>query len=207
MLHNFYCCAITIIMDSLLDPLEELENKEELTEEKINQLISIPSPEYVMKKNSLIKGSSTSAVGTQKMTKYEKEYDEFCHWSAIPKAERKPKTVDEWERQHTIPHGYTKFFKKREDYRDKRLTYFWEWMMDVFPEVVYNVYKRALVSSPKDAAMFIDLIAKRMNLDKPRQQIQPMIIMGVAAEKIDALFTPKNYENVKELVPEKEVKK
>jgi hypothetical protein len=192
---------LTQDMDALLAPLEELEelSTQDLTPEKLEVKIPIPSPTYLLKQSKLV-GKSTD----QPMVKYAKEYDAYARWAALPKEERKPKTAVEWERKNKLPKGYTQFFRQREDFSNKRLTYFWEWMMDIYPEVVYAVYQRATAKkgSDKAAGIFIDLLSKKMNMDKPRVQVQPMVLMGVQQEKIDALFTPQGYANDK-LIPEK----
>ena len=193
--------------DKLLAPLKDFDDitSDDLTSEKFDTKIPIPipNPSYLMKESlsSDIKQFKTGS-------KYEKEYDEFCRWSALPKDLRKPKTGVEFEKKHMIPSGYTDFFRRRDDFQDRRLTYFWEWMMDLYPDVVYSIYQRATnkKGSDKAAGIFIELLSKKMNLDKPRLQVQPMVLMGVPQEKIDALFTPKGYDSEK-LIPGKLTKK
>ncbi|MEK6881906.1 MAG: hypothetical protein AABY22_19970 [Nanoarchaeota archaeon] len=190
--------------DNLLAPLEQLETyKKEMEQEESIKLkpydpkIPIPNPSYLLKESKLA-GVKTN----QPLTKYGKEYEEFCKWSALPKDLRKPKTATDWEKKHLMPKGYTQVFKTREDFRTKMLSYFWDWMMDIYPDVVYAVYQRAINKSSKDAGIFIDLLSKRMNLDKPRVQVQPMVLMGVPQEQIDKLFTPKSYDDPR-LIPTK----
>jgi len=179
-------------MNNLLAPLEKFDDFEsaDITPENITK-IPIPDVSYLIKQNSNV-GRSES----KPLTKYAKEFDKFCEWSALPKDLRKPKTAMEWERRNLMPKGYTNYFKSREDYMNKRLTYFWNWMMDLYPDVVYAVYQRAshAKGSDKAAGIFIDLLSKKMNLDKPQVQIQPMVLLGVPQERIDALFVPKGYQ-------------
>lgn len=177
-------------MDTLLAPLEQLDSKDLLTPD-LDSKIPIPDVRYLTKANS-----NTGKVENKPLLKYAKEYEQFCEWSALPKDLRKPKTAMEWERKHLLPKGYSNYFKSREDYMNKRLTYFWNWMMDLYPDVVYAVYQRAshAKGSDKAAGIFIDLLSKKMNLDKPKVQVQPMVLMGVAQDKIDALFVPKGYQ-------------
>lgn len=179
----------------LFAPLEELEKLEEEIQEKVKEVdtkIPIPNPSYLMKESKL-----ANTKGTQPLLKWRKEYEDFCHWSAMPKELRKPKTAQEWERKKQVPKGYTHYFKTREDYRQKVLTHFWDWMMDMYPDVVYAVYQRATNKggSDKAAGIFIDLLSKKMNLDKPKVSVQPMVLMGVDQSKIDKLFTPKSYDD------------
>lgn len=200
-------CYIANTMDNLLLPLEQLEKLQAEDAEEIAKAtevlpevkIPIPNPSYLLKESKL-----AGRKEDQTLTKYAKEYEDFCEWSSRPKELRKPKTAVEWERKNLLPKGYSQFFKQREDYSNKRLQYFWDWMMDLYPDVVYAVYQRAsnAKGSDKAAGIFIDLLSKKMNLDKPKMQIQPMVLMGVPQDKIDALFVPKDYSNPA-LVPEK----
>ena len=181
----------------LLAPLDQITSKDVVKD--IETKIPIPSPEYLKKEQK-----SGKPAGAP-LTKYAKEYEEFCRWAAMPKDVRDPDTALAWERKHMMPKGYTNYFKQRDDFNDKRLTYFWEWMMDLYPDVVYAVYKRAIGKSSKDAGIFIDLLSKKMNLDKPRLEIQPMVLVGVPQDKIDKLFVPKEYQEA-QIIPG-EVKK
>ena len=204
---SYLSISSLIMADNLFAPLEELEKEldDMLTEvatkvtESKDTKIPIPNPSYLMKESKL-----AGTAGTQPMVKHGKEFEEFCKWSALPKELRKPKTAQEWERKNKIARGYTHYFKTREDFRTKTLTYFWDWMMDMYPDVVYAVYQRATnkKGSDKAAGIFIDLLSKKMNLDKPRVQVQPMVLMGVEQSAIDKLFTPKDYTNAK-IIPEK----
>ena len=185
----------------LFAPLEELERLEQEINEKVTPVdtkIPIPNPRYLMKASKL-----AGTAGSKGLVKYGKEFEEFCKWAAMPKELRKPKTAREWERKKQIPEGYTHYFKTREEYRNKVLTYFWDWMMDMYPDVVYAVYQRATnksKGSDKAAGIFIDLLSKKMNLDKPRVSVQPMVLMGVPQEKVDALFVPKGMDSTS-LIP------
>jgi hypothetical protein len=176
--------------DTLLAPLTDFKLPK-LDDEELDTKIPIPSPEHLKK----LTKTSDSPIDA-KLMKYQKEYEKFCQWAALPKEQRKPKTAVEFERKNFLPKGYTNYFKQREDFMDKRLTYFWEWMMDLYPDVVHAVYKRAVdKGGSKDAQIFLEMITKRLNLDKPKLQVQPMILMGVPQDKIDALFTPKGYDS------------
>lgn len=191
--------------DQLLPSLEELEEFQDEVTEKVKTApvriqsekeIPIPSPNYLTKQLA-----ASSTENDQVMTKYGKEYEAFCRWAALPKDLRKPKTALDFERKHFLPRSYTQFFKKRADFRTKTISYFWDWMMDVYPDVVYSVYQQSVNSkNMKAAAIFIDLLSKKMNLDKPRVSVQPMVLMGVPQDKIDRLFVPKDYETI---IPEK----
>jgi len=157
--------------------------------------LPIPDPDFL--KELAVKKNSPDG----KLVKYVKEYEYFCKWSALPTAEREPKTAIAWEKRYKVERGYTFRFKLRKDFQNKRLTYFWDWMMDKFPDVVYAMYQRAMNKSSVDARAFAELISKHIDIDKPIQIIQPLAIIGVAPEKINKLFVPKSYEDVKGVIP------
>lgn len=187
--------VLSLRMDNLLAPLEELETLTKEVEKKVKKTetaIPIPNPAYLMKESKL-----AGTKNSQPLVKYQKEYEAFCRWSALPKDLRKPKTALEFERKNMLPKGYTQFFKQREDFRTTTITFFWEWMMDLYPDVVYAVYQQSVnAKNMKAAGIFIDLLSKKMNLDKPRVQVQPMVLMGVPQDKIDQLFVPKDYQEI-----------
>lgn len=181
-------------MDSMLAPLVDLDNLEskDLTPENLDTKIPIPSISHL---------NSTGITNTKKSTeliKYQDEYDKFCNWAALPKDLRKPPTAVAFEKKYMLPKGYTNYFKARDDFPTKRWTAFWDWMADLYPDVVMAVYNRAVSKtkgSDKAAGIFIDLLSKKMNLDAPRVSVQPMVLMGVPQDKIDALFVPKDYKD------------
>ena len=163
---------------------------------KIDSSIPIPSVEYLEKVSKETKTASAPA-----MYKYAQEFDVFCRWSALPKEIREPKTAVEFEKRHKLPNRYTSYFKTHEEFQGKRLKYFWEWLFDLYPDVVYAVYKRAVKKSAKDAGIFVDIIGKRIDIDKPKMQITPLVIMGLPQDKLDKLFIPKNYDVIADSTP------
>lgn len=180
-------------LPSLEEDLSFLKVKEEDTR------IPIPSPDFLKK---IYKDQATKKdTGIGRPFEKEKEYDAYCKWLALPKDLRKPKKLYQFEDKWGLPRGYTQLFVEREDFQQRRLQYFWEWMMDLFPDVVYAIYKRATKNSSVDARAFAEIILKKLDVEKPRVQVSPMILMGVPQEKIDQLFIPKGYEDVKEITP------
>ena len=173
----------------LLAPLGTLTKKD--------AKIPIPSTDHL----APVKDKTEKKGQDSTLSKYAKEYEEFCKWAALPKDARDPDTALAWERKYGVPKGYSNYFKARDDFGEKQRAYFWEWMMDLFPDVVYAVYKRAVGKSSKDAGLFIELLSKKMEIDKPKVSVQPMILVGVPQDKIDKLFTPKGYDG--ELIPDK----
>jgi hypothetical protein len=175
-------------------PLDSISVSDLKNDDLLSTKIPIPSPDYLKK---LVKQTENpnSPQRVAELRKYEREYDLFCRWCALPKEIRKPKTAVEFEREHTLPKAYTTIFKQREDFRNRMLTYFWEWMFDLYPDVVHSVYKRAIGKSSKDAQIFVDLMSKQMEANKPRVNVAPMVLVGVPQDKIDKLFTPKSYDD------------
>lgn len=183
----------TLNLDDLEKDLSFLKVKDADTK------IPIPSPDY-LKKIFKDQGSRKDD-GRGRPFEKEREYDAFCKWLALPKELRKPKTVAQFEDKWGLSRSYTEHFKEKEDFQQRRLQYFWEWMMDLFPDVVYAIYKRAIKNSSVDSRAFAEIILKKLDVEKPRINVSPMMIMGVPQEKIDALFIPKEYESVKEILP------
>ena len=139
-------------------------------------------------------GTGSKIRGTGELTKYEREYDLFCRWAATPPELRTPKTALDFEKKYKINKGYTDDFKKRVDYKEKYMNYLYEWMMEVYPEIVHAIYRRSIGKSSRDAALFAEIISKREDLSKPKVQVSPLIMVGVSQERIDKLFTPKSHE-------------
>ena len=165
------------------------------TEETKENKIPIPSTDFLRKVYKPREKENRDLV------KYEREYDAYCRWAALPHDVRKPKRQEHFEKKWHLPKTYTAVFQRREDFQEKRLRYFWEWMMDKFPDVVYAVYQRALGKSSKDANIFVDLISKYINPERPKVSISPMVLVGVPQEKIDNLFVPKGYEKLEDITP------
>ncbi len=183
----------TLSLPDLEEDLSFLKVKEEDTR------IPIPSPDFIKKVYK--DQASQKDTGLGRPFEKEKEYDAFCKWIALPKDLRKPKKLGQFEDKWGLPRSYTEYFKEREDFQQRRLQYFWEWMMDLFPDVVYAIYKRATKNSSVDARAFAEIILKKLDVEKPRVQISPMVLMGVPQDKIDNLFVPKDYSDVKEIMP------
>ena len=135
-----------------------------------------------------------------KQKKHKAAYDAYIRWSATPKELREPKTAVEFEKVWKLPKNYTTSnFVKRPDFYEKKMKYFWDWVMDKFPDVVHAVYRRAIQNSTADARIFADLVAKRMeNLAPKKERMTPFVMVGVPQEKINALFTPEDYEEVQD---------
>ena len=172
-------------MDTYLPDLDEILAIKKETK------IPLPDPNYLFKK-----GANTNTSSQHQLTKYEREFDLYCHWAALPKDLRKPKTTKAFEIRYSLPYGYAIYFRNHEQFQARRLKYFWEWLFDLYPDVVYSIYKRAMKKSSKDAQIFVDIVNKQMEKDRPRMNVAPMVIMGIPQDKIDKLFTPKNYEKV-----------
>jgi hypothetical protein len=134
-----------------------------------------------------------------KTEKRQEAYNAYIRWSALPKQIREPSTTTEFERLYKLAPGYaSKIFAHRKDYHERKLKYFWKWMFDKAPDVVYAVYRRAIRKSTADAKVFLDLIGKKMEAEAPKPKMQPFMMIGVPQEKLDKLFVPETMENVVE---------
>lgn len=165
-----------------------------------NKSIPIPDPSFLLQK------PATQDLTDGKLFKHSKEYEKFCEWVALPKEERKIKTIGAFEKKYGLAHGYTKFFRRRKDFHAKRLAYFWDWMWDNFPDVVHSQLKMVKKNGNTAAARFFaEIISKNIDTEKPPvQQMQNFMLVGVDQARIDGLFAPKEYvKNIKELTPDK----
>lgn len=153
--------------------------------------INLPIPDFLNVEKKLIPFERKRT-----MEKHEDAFKAFCRWAAQPEELRFPKTYKDFEIKWRLPKNYTHKWKEREDFQALRLKYFWNWMFDRFPDVVYAMYKRAIRSSSADARVFAELVGKKLETDKPVAQINPFVLVGVSQEKIDNLFVPKKYDEV-----------
>jgi len=136
-------------------------------------------------------------------TKLGEVYEKFCRWSALPKKSRKPKTALAFEIKHKLPRNTTNNFRSRESFRSKRLAYFWDWMMDKFPDIVEAVYERALKKSTADARIFAEIISKHIDVQKVETKITNFNLIGIPQDEIKKLFVPKEY--TKDDIPKAEL--
>ena len=153
-----------------------------------------PDPEFLSKTFRAIPGKQTP----MKTTKYEKEYDAFCHWTALPEELRNPKTLGQFERRWGIPKNYTAHFREREDYQSRRLKYFWNWYMELWPNLIYRAYQRAMKTSTADFKALSELVARNAEAVAPKMAVTPLVILNVAPEKTEKLFEPKQVAPVKQ---------
>lgn len=165
--------------------------------------IPVPSTDHL---RSIKKSEPTNAIAKPQkpLYKHEREYDAYCRWRALPEDLRKPKTVSAFEKKWHLPEKYSATFAHKDGFRDNVLKYFWEWMMDVFPNIVYASYKQAMKTdaNPQHIKILTELISKHLDIDKPAQVIQPFMIMGVSQDKIDGLFHPKSFDKIEDILPE-----
>lgn len=168
-----------------------------------NTKIPIPSPDFL--KQGLPK--QKSSIEQKDFKKHERAYDAFCRWIALPDDERNPKTITAFEKKWKLPAKYAAYFRQREDFQERRLKYFWEWMMDKFPDVVQSIYKGSMKGNAAQSKTFVELVAKHINIEKPQQTIQPFMLIGVPQEKIEQLFVPVGYEKPEVIIPAPEEEK
>jgi len=170
------------------------------TDIDLDKKIPVPSLDFLRKENKAEQTGNRSG----KLVKYEKEYDAFCRWISLPSEERDPKTESAFEKKWKLPSRTSISFRQRADFRNKRLLYFWEWMLDKLPDVFYAVYKRAKGKSSADARIFAEIITKHMDVQKPQNQITNIVISGVDQNKINDLFVPADMREVEDVTPVKE---
>lgn len=165
--------------------------------------IPIPSVDHL--KNLIPKDKPTLTKDAD-LKKHGRAYDAFCRWISLPEDERDPKTITGFERKWKVPNGYSTTFRQRGDFVEKVFRYFWDWMIDHWPMVVKSIYKGALKGNATQAKTFAELISKRVDMDKPVQQIQPLMIVGVPNERIEKLFIPKGMRRgeVENIIPVEE---
>ena len=190
-----------LLLEDAFIPDKNLSFLKKEVEKGESNKIPIPTPDFLKTVYSTKVDKYNPTRGTGALIKYEKEYDAYCKWSALPKDLRKPKKQESFELRWHLPHKYATTFNYREDFQERRLKYFWEWMMDKFPDVVHAIYKESIGKNMKAAQIFVDLISKHMHIDKPQVQVSPMMLVGVPQEKIDALFVPEGYHDIKDITP------
>ena len=157
-------------------------------------LPDLPTDQHLKKDLQAIPGKQTP----MKETKYEKEYDAFCHWAALPKDVRKPRKLMDFEKTWKLPKNYTAYFRQREDYQERRTKYFYDWLMDLWPDAVYAAYTRAMRNSTADFKVLADIISKNLDVSRPKVTVTPMLLVGVSPEKISKLMEPKEMQSVQQ---------
>jgi hypothetical protein len=152
-----------------------------------------PEPSFFQPPKKIVKKQNRVKFKTNKR---KKAYDAFVRWSATPKSLREPKTQAEFERVWKLPIGtVASSFKTREDFHQKRMTHFWNWVFDKYPDVIHAVYRRAIQNSTADAKIFSELVSKRLETTSPtKPRMTPFMLVGVPQSKINALFTPEGVE-------------
>ena len=180
-----------------LDFLKPQDGKREKLDTKIPPSLDIPDPSYLTKEFTaiphIVKRESS-------MKEHAVAYEQFCRWASLPSYVRKPTTAQGFEKKWGLPKGYHNKFRTREDYQQKRTFYFYEWVLDRWPGAVDAAFKRAMKDSSADFKILADMIGKRTEVNRPAVNIAPMVIVGVAQEKIDKLFTPKGFENPPKII-------
>jgi hypothetical protein len=156
---------------------------------------TFPEPEFY--KEMMTTGKKAAEVGVESTSrKHDDAYEAYVKWAATPRSLREPKTAKEFEKIWHLPMAYTSTsFTQRSDFQEKRMRFFWNWMYDRFPDVIYAVYRRAITNSTADARIFAEIIGKKLETDAPRAKMTPFVLVGVPQEKINELFVPENYEN------------
>jgi len=131
----------------------------------------------------------------RKKDKHQDAYEEFCKWSATPKELREPKTQAEFASLWKLAPKYISNWKNNEDFQAKRLNYFWNWMFEKLPDVMYAIYRRAKRNSSADARIFTDIIGKRLETNAPKKEMTPFLMVGIPQDRVNNLFVPKGYDS------------
>jgi hypothetical protein len=158
---------------------------------KLKGLADFEFPDADFFKKPDIKKKDITAFKTPER---EKAYEAYVRWAASPTALREPKTDKDFERLWKLPTDTVYMsFKKRPDFYERKMKCFWDWVFDRFPDVIHAVYRRAVQNSTADAKIFAELVAKRMEVQAPKPQMPPFMLIGVPQDKINALFVPEGY--------------
>ena len=169
---------------------------------KVDTQIPLPSSTILKKMFDNLSDKEIEKNNLGQPFKHEKAYEAFCKWYRLPLQLKKPKTERKFEEKWGLPKGYCESnFIRKEDFNQKTSQHFFEWMMGLWPDVVYAIYKDAVRGSAPQAKAFSEIILKRLDVDKPAVTISPMMLVGVPQDKIDKLFIPKEIQSVKEVVP------
>ena len=167
--------------------------------QKITHIPQVSQTDNLAKQILKIPGNTNEQLrgeNQKKLVKYEREYDAYCRWIATPEQERSPKTVVMFERKWKIPRSYSASFRSRQDFKQKVISYWYEWLLDKWPTIAYSAYEQAKKGNSAHIKIFADLMAKHLDTEKPKATIQPFAIIGVPQEKINKLFMPDDVEDV-----------
>lgn len=161
---------------------------------KLEQDASIPLPP--MSEIEKLKNATIEKKDERVLNKHDKAYDDFCRWISVPEKNRVPKTMKDFERKYKLPNGYcSNVFKKRSDFYQRYYLHMWEWIRELYPNFIHEQYLQAVkAGNPSSIKFFGEMVAKDMSIEKPRDTIQPIMIVGVTQEKINKLFTPDGEE-------------
>ena len=78
----------------------------------------------------------------------------------------------------------------------------YEWIRELFPSFIHKMYVKATDEGNSSAIKFFgEMVAKDMEVDKPKPTIAPFMIVGVPQSKIDAMFAPDELRVVEEAEP------
>lgn len=172
-----------------------------------NSKIPFPSLDYVKEEITTATSKEPHLKKKGELVKHEKAYDAFCHWAATPPEERQPKTATAFEKKWGLTARYTQFFKQRDDFLNRFKKYLWEWIRNLYPDYINKMYRLAVKEgNPSAIKFFAEIIAKDLEIEKPKAKIQPFVFIGVDQSKIDKLFQPEGLNDVENIIPGEEDK-
>lgn len=154
-------------------------------------LANLPMPDFLKPKKEL-----KPSIRKRRKDKHEKAFQAYARWMAKPSELREPKTKNAFMRLWKLPLNYSHRWEKDEEFQRLRYKHFWDWMFGLLPDIAHAAFKRAMRTergSSQDAKLLMELIGKKIDVDRPTQRVQPFFLVGVDQSKIEQLFTPREY--------------
>lgn len=168
-------------------------------------LANIPVPEFLTK-NQKVKRKKKN----RQKDKHGDAFVAYAKWFATPSDKRDPPTKKEFMKIWKLPPHYVYNWEDDEEFLHMVDRHYWRWLYGLLPDITQAAFERAVSrtrGSSQDAKLLMELIGKRMQINKPATRIQPFFLIGVDQNKIEDLFTPKKYIEAAEVTLERERKR
>lgn len=168
-------------------------------------LANIPVPDFLKKDKKV-----TPQQRKKKKEKHQDAYEEYAKWYATPSVDRDPPTKKEFMKLWKLPYGYVYKWEDDEEFLAMVDKHFWKWLYSKLPDIAEASFQRAIAKtrgSAQDTKILLELIGKRVDINKPAQRIQPFMLVGVDHDKIEELFTPPEYIEAAEVTMERQRKR
>lgn len=176
-----------------------------LTKKQGITLANIPIPEFLKRDQKI--------VPKKRNRKKDKHYDAFlayAKWYSLPSDQREPATKREFIKIWKLPPSYVYNWEDDEEFLSLVDKHFWRWLYSKLPDIAEASFQRAISKtrgSAQDTKILLELIGKRVDVNKPATRIQPFFLVGVDQNKIEELFTPTEYIEAAEVTLERERKR